>query len=269
MNHNTKVNGVQVNNRMQVTARTDTSETRRVRFLSARRRLWLAGLGALAVLALLAVVSLRDGSGHSPHPGVPQALAAGAAPDPTTRARLDARRRIPGDPLALGPVAAPVVVSEWGDFQCPFCRAFDQDTQPALIGRYVDSGQVRFEWHDLAKIGPESVLAARAARAAARQGAFWPFHDALYREQSPENSGALTAESLTAMARGLGLDTGRFSRDVADPDIAAQVDRDQRAGARLGITHVPSFLINGAAIFGTQPIAVFDQAIAAALTARH
>lgn len=269
MNHNTKVNGVQVNNRMQVTDRTDTSDTRRVRFLSARRRLWLAGLGALAVLALLAVVSLRDGSGHSPHPGVPQTLAAGAAPDPTTQARLDARRRIPGDPLALGPVTAPVVVSEWGDFQCPFCRAFDQDTQPALIGRYVDSGQLRFEWHDLAKIGPESVLAARAARAAARQGAFWPFHDALYREQSPENSGALTQESLTAKARGLGLDTRRFSRDVADPDIAAQVDRDQRAGARLGITHVPSFLINGAAIFGTQPTAVFDQAIDAALTGRH
>jgi protein-disulfide isomerase len=254
---------------MQVTDRTDASDSRRVRFLSARRRLWLAGLGALAVLALLAVVSLRDGSGHSPHPGVPQALAARAAPDPTTQARLDARRRIPGDPLALGPVAAPVVVSEWGDFQCPFCRAFDQDTQPALIGRYVDSGQVRFEWHDLAKIGPESVLAARAARAAARQGAFWPFHDTLYREQSPENSGALTQESLTAIARGLGLDTRRFSRDVADPDVAAQVDRDQRAGARLGITHVPSFLINGAAIFGTQPIAVFDQAIDAALTGRH
>ena len=259
-----------MNDTARVKNHCDTSDTQRVRFLTAQRRLWLAGLGALAVLALLAVVSLRDGSGHSPHPGVPQTLAGAATgSDPTTQARLDARRRIPGDPLALGPVAAPVVVSEWGDFQCPFCRAFDQDIQPTLIGRYVVSGQVRFEWHDLAKIGPESVLAARAARAAARQGAFWMFHDTLYREQSPENSGALTEESLTAMARGLGLDTGRFSHDVADPDIAAQVDQDQRAGARLGITHVPSFLINGAAIFGTQPIAVFDQAIAAALAGRH
>ena len=259
-----------MNNTTRVKDHSDTSDTQRVRFLTARRRLWLGGLGALAVLALLAVVSLRDGSGHSQHPGVPQTLdGAATGPDPTTQARLDARRRIPGDPLALGPVAAPVVVSEWGDFQCPFCRAFDEDTQPTLVSQYVDSGQVRFEWHDLPKLGPESVLAARAARAAARQGAFWPFHDALYREQSPENSGALTADSLTAMARGLGLDTGRFSHDFADPDIAAQVDQDQHDGARLGITHVPSFLINGAAIFGTQPTAVFRQAIDAALAGRH
>jgi protein-disulfide isomerase len=239
VNHNTKVNGVQVNNRMQVTDRTDTSGTRRVRFLTARRRLWLAGLGALAVLALLAVVSLRDGSGYSPHPGVPQTLAAGAGSNPTTQARLDARRRIAGDPLALGPVAAPVVVSEWGDFQCPFCRAFDQDTQPALIGWYVDSGQVRFEWHDLAKIGPESVLAARAARAAARQGAFWPFHDTLYREQSPENSGALTQESLTAMARGLGLDTGRFSRDVTSVECSIGGDASRSISEVARCAHLP------------------------------
>jgi protein-disulfide isomerase len=255
---------------MQVNDHTDTSGTDKVRFLTARRRLWLAGLGAMAVLALLAVVSLRDGSGHSSPPGVTQTVdAAAGGPDPTTQARLDARRRIPGDPLALGPVAAPVVVSEWGDFQCPFCRAFDQDTRPALIRQYVDSGRARFEWHDLPKIGPESLLAARAARAAARQGAFWPFHDTLYREQSPENSGALTEGSLTAMARGLGLDTGRFSHDFADPDIAAQVDQDRRDAARHGITRVPSFLINGAAIFGTQPTAVLAQAIDAALAGGH
>jgi len=56
----------------------------------------------MAVLAVLAVVSLRDGSGHSPPPGVTQTVdGAAGGPDPTTQARLDARRRIPGDPLAL------------------------------------------------------------------------------------------------------------------------------------------------------------------------
>jgi protein-disulfide isomerase len=229
--------------------------------MSARGRLWFGALAAIAVLGLLAVVSLRGGSHQAAHPGTPGASAAVAAADPTTQARLDVQRRTPGDPLALGQVAAPVVISEWGDFQCPFCRAFNADTGPALVSRYVDSGQVRFEWRDLAKLGDESVLAARAARAAGRQGAFWPFHDMLYRNQSPENSGALTEASLTAMARSLGLDTARFSRDFADPDIAAQVNQDRQAGAQLGITHVPSFLINGTSLFGTQPLAAYQQAI--------
>jgi protein-disulfide isomerase len=233
---------------------------------TARRRTWLAGSGALAVLALLAVVSLHDGA-RLGAPAVGAATADAAAD--AVAARSGTARRIPGDPLALGMLTAPVVVAEWGDFQCPFCRAFDEDTQPALSSQYVSTGQVRFEWHDLPKIGPESVLAARAARAAGRQGAFWRLHDVLYREQAAENSGALTEASLTAMARGLGLDADRFARDLADPTIAAAVDQDQHEAARLGITHVPSFLVNGGALFGAQPLATFRQAIDAALTEAH
>ena len=50
------------------------------------------------------------------------------------------------------------------------------------------------------------MLAARAARAAGRQGRFWDFHDALYRDQASENSGAITDASMAATARALGLD---------------------------------------------------------------
>lgn len=217
----------------------------------------------MAVLGLLAVVSLRSAPEQSVRPAQPGT--SDAVADPTTQARLAVMRRSPDDPLALGPVTAPVVISEWGDFQCPFCRAFNADTAPALMSQYVNTGRVRLEWHDLAKLGPESVLAARAARAAGRQGSFWRFHDILYRDQSPENSGALTEASLTAMAKGLGLDADRFGRDFVDPDIAAVVDEDQRAGARLGITHVPSFLVNGTLLFGTQPLVAFQETIDGAL----
>ncbi|MDQ2706648.1 MAG: DsbA family protein [Actinomycetota bacterium] len=167
--------------------------------------------------------------------------------------------------MALGRVDAPVVVAEWGDFQCPFCRAFTLDTEPALVSQYVESGQVRLEWHDFAYLGPESVLAARGARAAGRQGKFWEFHDTLYRNQPPENSGALTEASLAETARGLGLDPARFAGDFADPAITAQVDRDQDDGARLGVTGVPSFLINGQLVVGAQPVAAFRQVIDGAL----
>lgn len=237
-----------------------------------RVRVWLGGVIALVVLGLLAVVSLRSGAGSPAEtrpPVIPGIVATSTPSDPVTAARLAAIRRIPGDPLALGPVTAPVVVAQWGDFQCPFCRAFALDTEPALISEYVDSGRMRLEWHDLAYLGPESVLAARAARAAGRQGAFWPFHDALYRDQDAENSGALTDASLTATALSLGLDLTRFARDLADPAITADVARDQRVGAALGITRVPTFLINGDLMFGAQPVMTFRTAIDAALAARR
>lgn len=225
------------------------------------RRVWIGGAVAALVLAVLAVTALTGRPGGIATPGAAPAAAPGSA------ARLEVPRRIPGDPLAIGRVDAPVVVAEWGDFQCPFCRAFATDTEPALIARYVESGQVRIEWHDFAYLGPESVLAARAARAAGAQGAFWPFHDALYRQQPRENTGAVTDASLAALAGRLGLDVARFARDYADPAIAAQVTADQEYGSRLGVGGVPSFVIGDRLIFGAQPLPVYSAAIEAAARA--
>jgi protein-disulfide isomerase len=242
---------------------TGTSADRR----SGRTRILLGAAITLVVLAVLAVITVADtGTPSSAGAAAGQAPAAG---DPSARARLDVARRQPGDPLALGRPDAPVVVAEWGDFQCPFCRLYTTTTQPALLREYVDTGRVRVEWHDFAYLGPESVLAARAARAAARQNRFWDFHTALYRDQPPENRGQVTTASLTALAGRLGLDVPRFQRDLADPAIAQAVTADQALGSRLGVGGVPSFVIGDQLIFGAQPQATFEQAINQALAGRR
>ena len=227
-----------------------------------RRRILLGGAVALIVIVVLAVVSLTGGGSDRP------SSAPAASSDPVARARLEVPRRDPGDPLALGRPDAPVVMAEWGDFQCPFCRLWAERDQPPLVAQYVEKGLVRIEWHDFAYLGPESVLAARAARAAGRQGAFWPFHDALYRDQPRENSGAITDASLAATAARLGLDVPRFRADYADPAIARAVADDQRYGASLGIGGVPSFLVDDRLVFGAQDTVVFQQLLDAALAAR-
>lgn len=233
----------------------------------ARRRRVRLLLGAgiallvLAVLAVVTVVSGPEGSGR----GAPAPGTGPTSSDPVAAARLAVPRRQADDPLALGRVDAPVVIAEWGDFQCPFCKLFAGQTEPALVRQYVDSGQVRIEWHDYAYLGPESVVAARAARAAGRQDRFWPFHGALYAEQSAENRGEVTEESMTALAGRLGLDVSRFRQDLADPGIAGAVAADQDLGSRLGVGGVPSFVIGEQLIFGAQPIATFRQAVDAAL----
>ncbi|MDL5158867.1 DsbA family protein [Actinomycetospora termitidis] len=215
-----------------------------------------AGL-VLVVLAVLAVVTLTTSR---------DAGSAGTtSQDPVAQARLAVPRRDPGDPLALGNPDAPVVLAEWGDFQCPFCRLYAATTEPALIRQYVDSGQVRLEWHDFAYLGPESVLEARAARAAGRQERFWDFHAALYRDQRAENRGEVTEATLTDEAARLGLDVPRFRQDLADPAIARAVADDQALGSRLGVGGVPSFVIGDQLIFGAQPLPTFQQALDGAL----
>ncbi|CPS06821.1 disulfide bond formation protein D [Mycobacteroides abscessus subsp. abscessus] len=230
------------------------------RRLAGRARWWLGALSVVAVVVVLAVAGIHHSSEPQTQHGASRSTAASSA----IQTWRGAHQPSEGDALARGSVSAPVVVAEWGDFQCPFCRAFDLDSQPVLIGDYVQTGKVRFEWHDLAKLGPESVLAARGARAAARQGAFWAFHDAFYRDQAPENSGAVTEQSLMAMARNAGLDVDRFVADLADPAIADAVERDRSDARQLGITHVPSFLVNDELLIGAQSLDTLRRVIDAA-----
>ncbi len=170
-------------------------------------------------------------------------------------------RRTAGDPTARGARDAPVVLVAYSDFQCPFCGRFARDTEPALVREYVDTGVLRIEWRDFPYLGKESVRAARAARAAAQQGKFWPYHDELYAHQAAPNSGSLTEAYLTGLADRLGLDTGRFRRDLHGPLVAKLVQHDFDEGMTAGVTGTPAFLVNGRPIMGAQPLHVFEKAI--------
>jgi protein-disulfide isomerase len=253
--------GVRANEYARAVRRSGMTSTPPTAPSRSRSRLLIGAGLALLVLVVLAVVAVTARSA----PTGPVTAQGATAQDPTAQARLDVPRRQPGDPLALGRPDAPLVVAEWGDFQCPFCRLYTTSTQPALIKQYVDTGQVRIEWHDFAYLGPESVLEARAARAAARQNRFWDYHAALYAEQAPENRGEVTDATLTALAGRLGLDVPRFQRDFADPTIAQAVAADQQLGSTLGVGGVPSFVVGDQLIFGAQPLPTFQQAIDAAL----
>lgn len=106
--------------------------------------------------------------------------------------------------MALGEVDAPVVVVMWSDFQCPFCGRFARETEPELISRYVDKGVLRIEWRDFPYIGPESLPAAVAGRAAAAQGRFWEFGEVVYDQERRPRSSEYDAAHLRAYAEEAG-----------------------------------------------------------------
>src|SRR5262245_52504186 len=107
----------------------------------------------------------------------------------------------------IGPADAPVVVVEYGDFECPNCKQAVAAVEMLL--KRLD-GKVRFVYrHYPLEVHSHAVAAAEAAEAAGAQGRFWDMHARLFEHQR-----ALERTHLDAYARELGLDMARFSAEL-------------------------------------------------------
>ncbi|WP_176387052.1 thioredoxin domain-containing protein [Leucobacter sp. 7(1)] len=227
-------------------------------------------LAAVAALGIVfGGVQLFQGTGSS---GAPAAEGNGTTAGAGSGADAGApnvERRIDGDPMAIGDIDAPVVLSEWVDFRCPFCAVFSRDTLPAVVQEYVDSGKVRVEFHDVAFFGEESTRAAAAARAAGEQGRYAEFVSAVYAAAPESGHPDLPKDELVAFAKTAGVaDLERFAQDMDKPDHAQAVADSTAQAQQLGVTGVPFFVVDGQAMSGAQPIesfrALLDDSLAAA-----
>lgn len=164
---------------------------------------------------------------------------------------------------ALGNPNAPVVVEEWGDFQCPFCRAFALGAERQLRDTLVASGEVRFVWHNFAFLGPESVWAAEAADCAGDEDAFWAYHDKLFAEQDGENQGKFVKPNLITFAGELSLDVARFNTCLSRNQYLARIEAERAEGLELGVDSTPTFFINGYKLTGVPTFHHLQQIISA------
>jgi protein-disulfide isomerase len=153
-----------------------------------------------------------------------------------------------------GPLSAPITIVEFADFQCPYC-AHAEATLRAIEEAH--PGQVRVVWKDKALPAHDHArLYALAARAAGAQGRFWEMHDRLLSLEAPVDRAA-----LVTVAGELGLDTGRFARDVDDPANAEALAAELREGEAMGVRGTPTFFVNGLRVVGAQPASAFERAI--------
>ncbi len=144
-----------------------------------------------------------------------------------------------------GPADAKVVITEYGDFQCPACKAFALEIHPKIKADFVDTGKIRFAFRQMAFIGPESTLAAEASECANDQGKFWEFYEKLYQNQGGENTGVFTNDSLAGYAKDLGLDVNKFSQCLSSNRYKAKVEKETNDGQAAGVYSTPSLLLNG------------------------
>jgi protein-disulfide isomerase len=172
---------------------------------------------------------------------------------------------IPLDTLpARGKADAPVTVVEYADFQCPACGVFATTMEAGIVKDYVDTGKVRFVFHDFPlPQHANAIAAAEAARSAADQGAFWPYHDLLYAKQAEWENSPEPLALFAAYAEQLKLDRGKFEAAFNSHTHRATITQLYEDSNNGGVNQTPTFAIDGKAYYANELRAAIDAALKA------
>ncbi len=162
---------------------------------------------------------------------------------------------------SIGSPNAPVVVTEWSDFQCPACRIYALNRDPVLEKEYAGTGQVHFVYRNYAFLGLESILAAEAAEAAADQGRYWEYRSLLWQRQQGENLGAFSLKNLKGFAAELGLNQATFNAALDNRLHRAEVLAEGQEGDALGVNATPTIFVNGRKMAGVPTVEAMKAAI--------
>lgn len=160
----------------------------------------------------------------------------------------------------------PLTIYEFGEYQCPNCLSWWISVKPQLIEQFVSTGKAKLVFVDFPFSGPDSFSASQAAKCAGEQGMYWEYHDILYSEQGPINSGWASIENLKRFASDLGLDMEAFNACLDSGKYSDMVEQSFNEGVSIGVTGTPTFFIVGPRgviqmIAGAQPFVVFERVI--------
>jgi protein-disulfide isomerase len=148
---------------------------------------------------------------------------------------------------------APVTVIEYGDFQCPSCGAFATQQEAAFDQRYVETGKVRFIYHDFPlPQHDKAIIAAAAARAAGEQGKFWQMHDLLFTRQRAWSTSNDIQALLGSYAEAIGLDRRAFDQALASEKFVAALEISRQQSGQRGVQATPTFEVNGRLVDASQ-----------------
>lgn len=188
---------------------------------------------------------LRNQMAKQPAPGTPQTATVNTA----------------GSPM-LGNAGAPVVLVEFTDFQCPYCKRAQDEVIPALRKKYVETGKLRIvsrqfplEFHTYAE------PAAMASLCAMQQGQYWPMRERLFAMNTN-----LSAANFLKAASELHLNTNLFAACLRGNAFATQLSHERAEATAAGITGTPTFVlgrakgetVSGTMIVGIKPLAFFE-----------
>lgn len=171
---------------------------------------------------------------------------------------VEANRAAILDPYAGAQAGNPkgdVTLVEYIDFACGYCRA----SLPVVAELLAKDAKVHIVYREYPVLSEESRIAAGWALAAAEQGKYRAFHDALYALDGP------TQANIQAAARTAGLELAKAQAAATSPHVTAEIDKNLAIGGKLGINGTPGWVVGDRVVVGALP---YDQLAAAIEEAR-
>lgn len=199
--------------------------------------------------AILFSVFYRAGSSNGGSNGIVAAVPTA----PTATTTFASLMTLSSRDEVLGSANAPVIIVEYGDYQCPFCTRYFSQIQPLIKSQYIDTGKAKMVFRDFPFLGPESTVAANAAQCAEDQGKLWDYHNALYaakvadenKNSNAENDGFFTRAEFLLLANQVGLNVGTFTSCLDGNQHANDVAAEKAAAVAAGVGSTPTTIVNG------------------------
>jgi protein-disulfide isomerase len=186
---------------------------------------------AAAILAIAILVSSGGGKDAAPRAAAPFDVTA-------------ILHGIPQQGLTLGRPDAPVLLVEFADLQCPFCREFAAKSWPDIVRRYIRTGKVRMELRLVDFLGKDSTRAARAVMAASLQDRMWDASMRFYDVQGEENSGYVTDRFLGDVLGGIhGFDAPEAMKARSSSAVRDSLAAVHTMQSRYAVKSTPTLLI--------------------------
>ena len=139
---------------------------------------------------------------------------------------------------------APIEITEYADFQCPFCQTFATLQMPTIDERLIQTGKVRWRYRDFPlQQHPFSRLAAHSAACADEQGKYWQQHQRIYEGQSEWSEARDAGAIFRNYAKANGLDLGRYDACMKSGKYAGRIQASYNEGVQVGVNSTPTLLI--------------------------
>ena len=146
----------------------------------------------------------------------------------------------------LGVESAPVEVTEYSDFECPFCASFATVQMPVIREQLIAPGKLRWRYRDFPlPTHRYSRYAALAAQCAGEQGKFWEMHDQLFEHHQWAQTGKNPRSLFQDFARAVGLDLDKYDACMDGQRYAGRIEASVQEGEAAGVRGTPSFYVNG------------------------